>query len=169
MPSAFAEDWNADGLREHAQRFASAPGKRDGLYWETKPGETPSPLGPLVAAARAEGYEASKHRYTVWFSAGQLPPAQAFWSLTMYDLPGQFLLANPLNRYLINSPMLPNLKRDAVGGLTIYLQHEPPGQNKESNWLPAPQGAFYLVMRVYWPKPEVLEGKWKQPPVERVK
>lgn len=119
--------------------------------------------------AEGQPLDASKHKYTIRFLAGQLSPARAFWSLTMYDLPGQFLVANPLNRYLINSPMLPNLKRDTDGGLTICLQHEPPGQDKASNWLPAPQGAFYLVMRVYWPKPEVLEGKCKQPPVERVK
>ncbi len=119
----------------------------------------------------AEGrpLDASKNRYMLRFAPGQLPPARAFWSLTMYDLPGQFLVANPLNRYLINSPMLAGLKRDADGSLTLYIQRESPGQEKESNWLPAPNGPFFMVMRIYWPKPEVLNGQWKQPPLERVK
>jgi hypothetical protein len=108
-------------------------------------------------------------QYVVRFAPGQLPPTRSFWSLTMYDLPGQFLVANPLNRYLINSPMLPSLKSDADGRLTLHIQHESPGQDKESNWLPAPDGPFFMVMRIYWPKPEVLDGTWKQPPVERVK
>ena len=119
--------------------------------------------------AEGQPLDASKHKYTVRFAPGQLPPARAFWSLTMYDLPGQFLVANPLKRYLINSPMLPDLKRDGDGGLTIFIQHDSPGKERESNWLPAPDGPFVLVMRIYWPKPEVLDGTWKPPPLERVK
>jgi len=118
--------------------------------------------------AEGQPLDASKHRYVLRFAPGQLPPARAFWSLTMYDLPGEFLVANSLNRYLVNSPMLPNLKRDADGGLTLYIQHDSPGQDKEANWLPAPKRAFFMVMRIYWPKPEVLDGRWKQPPLERV-
>jgi hypothetical protein len=72
-------------------------------------------------------------RYTVHFAPGQLPPVNAFWSLTMYDEPQSLLVANPLNRYLINSPMLPQLKRDADGGLTLIIQNESPGKEKESN------------------------------------
>ena len=86
------------------------------------------------------------------FPPGQLPPVNAFWSLTMYELPASLLYANPLNRYLINSPMLPSLKRDADGGITLYVQHESPGKDEESNWLPAPKGPFFSVMRLYWPK-----------------
>ncbi len=119
--------------------------------------------------AEGQPLDATKHKYVLRFALGQLPPARAFWSLTMYDLPGQFLVANPLNRYLINSPMLPNLKRDADGGLTLYIQHDSPGKEKESNWLPAPNGPFIMVMRIYWPKPEALDGRWKQPSLERVK
>ena len=70
----------------------------------------------------------------------------------MYELPASLLYANPLNRYLINSPMLPNLKRDADGGITLYVQNDSPGKDKESNWLPAPKGPFFAVMRLYWPK-----------------
>jgi hypothetical protein len=108
------------------------------------------------------------HRYALRFAPGQLPPVNAFWSLTMYDLPGRLLVPNPLNRYLINSPMLPDLTRDADGGLTLYLQHGSPGQDKEANWLPAPNGPFVTVLRMYWPKPEALDGRWKVPPLERV-
>lgn len=108
------------------------------------------------------------NRYTLRLPPGQLPPVQAFWSMTMYELPASLLFANPLNRYLINSPMLPSLKRDGDGGITLYLQHESPGAEKESNWLPAPKGPFFSVMRLYWPKPEVLDGRWKAPLLQRV-
>jgi hypothetical protein len=108
------------------------------------------------------------HRYTLRFVQGQLPPVHAFWSLTMYWLPASLLYANPLNRYLINSPMLPNLKRDTDGGITLYIQHESPGADEESNWLPAPTGPFVAFLRLYWPKQEALDGAWKNPPMQRV-
>ncbi len=113
---------------------------------------------PLTGAAR----------YTLRLPPGQLPPVNAFWSLTMYELPASLLYANPLNRYLINSPMLPSLKRDADGGITLTVQNESPGKEKESNWLPAPKGPFFVAMRLYWPKPAALDGKWKAPPLDRV-
>jgi len=108
------------------------------------------------------------NRYELHFAPGQLPPVNAFWSLTMYQLPASLLYANPLNRYLINSPMLPSLKKDDNGGLTIYFQHDSPGPDKESNWLPAPVGPFLVVLRLYWPKPEAFDGEWKVPPIEKV-
>jgi len=86
----------------------------------------------------------------------------------MYDLPAQLLVANPINRYLINSPMLPNLTLDADGGLTLLIQNETPGKDKEANWLPAPKGPFLMAMRLYWPKDEALDGRWKQPPLQEV-
>jgi hypothetical protein len=79
------------------------------------------------------------------------------------------LIKNPINRYLINSPMLPGMKSNSDGSLTLYIQHESPGKAKEANWLPAPDGPIYLVMRLYWPKetpPSILppgEGTWKPP------
>jgi hypothetical protein len=103
------------------------------------------------------------NRYTLRFAPRQWPPVNAFWSITMYELPASLLYANSLNRYLINSPMLPNLKRDTDGGITLYVQNESPGKDKEANWLPAPKGPFFVVMRLYWPKPEALDGKWKAP------
>ena len=111
--------------------------------------------------------DGSKARYTLHFNKGEFPPVDAFWSLTMYDLPQQLLVKNPINRYLINSPMLPDLKLDSEGGLTIYIQSDSPGEDNESNWLPAPKAPFMLAMRYYLPKPELIEGTWKSPLVVR--
>ena len=98
------------------------------------------------------------NKYTLHFANGQLPPVNAFWSLTMYKMPESLLVANPINRYLINSAMLPQLKKDADGGLTLYIQNESPGKDKEANWLPAPKGP----VRVH--APVLAEGRslgWK--------
>ncbi|NVD41037.1 DUF1254 domain-containing protein [Ensifer sp. HO-A22] len=107
-------------------------------------------------------------KYALRCEPGQLPPVNAFWSLTLYQLPESLLYANALDRYLINSPMLPSLKQDADGGLTLHVQNESPGADRESNWLPAPKGPFFVVMRLYWPKPDALDGKWKAPPLKVV-
>ncbi|WP_442481519.1 DUF1254 domain-containing protein [Aeoliella sp. SH292] len=123
------------------------------------------------ADATGETLDGSKHNYTITFPADQLPPVHAFWSVTMYDGKSQLLIENPINRYLINSPMLPELKKNDDGSLTLYIQKENPGADKESNWLPAPDDTIYLVMRLYWPKaeaPSILppgEGSWQPPGV----
>lgn len=111
--------------------------------------------------------DSASNRYTVRFEPGQLPPVNSFWSLTMYELPASLLTENPINRYLINSPMERDFVRDAAGGITLYIQHESPGKDKEANWLPAPKGPFFMIMREYWPKPEALDGTWKAPPAVR--
>lgn len=111
--------------------------------------------------------DGAKHRYTLRFGPGELPPVNAFWSLTMYELPASLLVTNPLKRYLINSAMLQGLKRDADGGITLYLQHDSPDKDAQFNWLPAPAGPFWATMRLYWPQPAALDGKWKAPPLER--
>jgi hypothetical protein len=113
--------------------------------------------------------DGSDRRYVLRFGKDQLPPVQAFWSVTLYRMPEQLLAKNRLDRYLINSPMLPGLKRDADGGLTMYIQKDPPPRGLESNWLPAPDGPFMLVARYYWPKKELLEYEWSSPKVERVR
>jgi hypothetical protein len=156
------------GTREHLKnnylyRMAAAAG---GIYGNSKE-EAFYHIYRLDSAG--QNLNAASNRYVQRFAPGQLPPVNAFWSLTMYELPSQLLSANPLNRYLINSPMLPDLKRDADGGVTLYVQHESPGKEKESNWLPAPQSPFKAALRLYWPKPEVATGKWKVPPLERAK
>jgi hypothetical protein len=123
--------------------------------------------------ADGEVLDGSKHKYTLTFPAGQPPPVDAFWSVTMYDGKSQLLIENPINRYLINSPMLPGMKTNADGSLTLYIQKDSPGADKESNWLPAPNDAIYLVMRLYWPKttaPSALpagEGSWQPPAIVR--
>lgn len=109
------------------------------------------------------------NKYIYRFAPGQLPPVKGFWSITMYRLPQSLLVANPINRYLINSPMLPDLKKDADGGYTFYVQKESPGADKESNWLPAPEGPFVLIERLYWPEEAALDGTWKAPAPEQVR
>ncbi len=108
------------------------------------------------------------NNYTVRFEPGQLPPVNAFWSLTLYEMPQSLLSANPINRYLINSSMLPDLVKDPDGGYTLYVQHESPGPAKQANWLPSPQGPFALIMRLYWPKSDALDGRWQAPKPEKV-
>jgi hypothetical protein len=121
-----------------------------------------------IFAIDAEGKKLSgANRYTVHFAPGQLPPVNAFWSVTMYELPQSLLVANPINRYLINSPMLPKLVKGADGGVTLYVQNESPGKDKEPNWLPAPKGPFVAILRLYWPKEAALDATWKQPPMTK--
>jgi hypothetical protein len=125
--------------------------------------------------ANGEELDGSKHDYSLTFATGQLPPVNAFWSVTMYDGKTQLLIKNPINRYLINSPMLSQMKKNPDGSLTLYIQKDSPGKAKESNWLPAPNGPVYLVMRLYWPKespPSILpagEGTWKPPAIVAAK
>ncbi len=111
----------------------------------------------------------ARHSYTVHFAKDQLPPAEAFWSLTLYDAKTKLLVPNHKKRYLINSHMLAGLKRDADGGLTLALQHHEPPKDAQSNWLPAPPGPFYAVLRIYLPKPEVGNGQWNLPPLTPLK
>jgi hypothetical protein len=124
---------------------------------------------PFYAEDDAKQKLDGAHRYTVRFAPGQLPPVNAFWSLTMYGMPKSLLVANPIDRYLLNSPMLPQFKKDADGGLTLLIQNESPGKDKEANWLPAPKGPFVMAMRLYWPKEEATEGKWTPPELKKVK
>lgn len=107
--------------------------------------------------------------YTLKFKPGEESPVKAFWSLTMYKLPESLLVDNPLNRYLINSPMLPDLIRDDDGGITLYIQHESPGEDKEPNWLPAPKGPFWMPLRLYYPTERVLQGEGHLPVLEKVR
>ena len=123
--------------------------------------------------ADGETLDGSKHNYTLTFPAGELPPVNAFWSVTMYDGKSQLLIENPINRYLINSPMLPGMRKNDDGSLTLYIQKDNPGADKEANWLPR-RTVIYLVMRLYWPRteaPSILppgEGTWKPPGIVKV-
>jgi len=123
---------------------------------------------------KGETLDGSKHNYTITFPAGQLPPVNSFWSITMYDGKSQLLIKNPIDRYLINSPMLSDMKKNEDGSLTFYIQKDSPGADKQANWLPAPNDTIYLAMRLYWPKteaPSILpagEGTWKPPGIVKV-
>ncbi len=123
--------------------------------------------------ADGQPLDGSKHTYTLTFAAGALPPAKAFWSVTMYDGRTQLLVKNPIDRYLVNSPMLDQLRKNGDGSLTLFIQKDSPGPDREANWLPAPDGPIYLVLRIYWPEtkpPSILppgKGSWKPPAVKR--
>jgi len=152
----------------HGNWLLRAAGAKVGIYGNDAV-EATYPITKTLANGVA--LDASKHDYTVTFAKGQSPPVNAFWSVTMYDGKTQLLVENPINRYLINSPMLPNLKKNPDGSLTLYIQKDSPGKAKESNWLPAPNGPVYLVMRLYWPKtepPSILppgSGTWQPPAI----
>jgi len=100
-----------------------------------------------------------QHNYTLSFKKGMQPPVEAFWSITIYNAQN-FLVDNPINRYAIGN-RTPNLKSNKDGSLTIYIQKNPPADDKKVNWLPAPEGDFRLSMRLYIPEKAVLDGKWK--------
>jgi hypothetical protein len=119
------------------------------------------------AVSDAEGRPfASDQSYVLHFERAQIPPVRAFWSLTMYN-DQQLFAANPLERFAIGD-------RDALqfnddGSLDLYIQRHSPGAKREANWLPTPaSGGFSINLRLYWPRPEVLDGTWSPPPVRRV-
>jgi hypothetical protein len=149
-----------NGPNHYLYRFAGA---KLGIYGNTA-AEAVYPFLTLDGDGNALSGE---NNYTLHFAADAFPPVNAFWSATMYELPSSLLVANSINRYLINSPMLPDLTLDADGGLTIYVQNESPGPERESNWLPAPAGPFFVALRLYWPKEEALNGTWTAPVMTR--
>lgn len=153
------------GTREHLKGnyLDRMSGAVLGIYGNSKE----EAMYPAYFTDAAQQPMTGANRYTLRFAPDGLPPVHAFWSLTMYKLPESLLSANKLNRYLINSSMLSDLKKDADGGLTLTIQNESPGADKEANWLPAPEGPFFMAMRLYWPKEAALDGTWKAPPLER--
>jgi hypothetical protein len=104
-------------------------------------------------------------RYAIHFA--QTPPVDAFWSLTMYDMPQYYLVANPLHRYSIGD-RTPGLHYNPDGSLDLVLQHERPGAEQEANWLPAPAGDFRPLVRMYQPRAPVLNGSYQLPPIRRL-
>ena len=168
--------WRVSGLPGDSAHYDGdwlkrAVAAKAGIYGNS-PEEATYPLTRIDSDGQT--LDGSKNNYTLTFPPGQLPPVNAFWSLTMYDGKTQLLIENPINRYLINSPMLPAMKTSSDGSLTLYIQNKSPGADTESNWLPAPDGPIYLVMRLYSPKttsPSILppgEGTWQPPGVKRV-
>jgi hypothetical protein len=168
--------WRVSGLPGDSAHYNGdwlmrAAAAKAGIYGND-PAEATYPITRIDSDGQT--LDGSKSNYTLTFPPGQQPPVNAFWSLTMYDGKTQLLIENPINRYLINSPMLPGMKTNADGSLTLYIQNKSPGADKEANWLPAPNGTIYLVMRLYWPKteaPSILppgEGTWQPPGIKRV-
>jgi hypothetical protein len=159
-------DINGSSAGYHGDWLARAVVAKSGIYAN----DTVEACYPFIRNdSDGQPLDGSQHAYALTFPAGQLPPVNAFWSLTMYDGKTQLLIENPINRYLINSPMLSSMKNNADGSLTIYIQNPSPGPERESNWLPAPSGPIYLVMRLYWPKTgsssilPIGKGAWRPP------
>ena len=156
------------GTRDHLKnnylyRFAGAA---MGIYGNSK---EEAMYAFYQADANGQTLDGSTHRYTLTLNPNDLPPVHSFWSFTMYEMPSSLLTPNPINRYLINSPMLPQLKRNADNSITLYIQTDSPGEDKESNWLPTPNGPFAVVLRLYWPTIEAINGNWKQPELNPIK
>jgi hypothetical protein len=142
----------------HASYLARALAARGGL-WGNHGYEAAYPM----TYTDADGDQLDGHkRYTLRFS--QPPPVDAFWSVTMYDLPDFYMVANPIGRYSIGD-RTPGLRREADGSVTITIQHEEPADT--SNWLPAPAAPFRPIMRLYQPRPELLDGTYEIPPITK--
>jgi hypothetical protein len=113
-----------------------------------------------------EPLDGSRKSYKMVFKKGEMPPVKAFWSITMYDGKTQLLVDNPIGRYLLNSTLEGAFVKDEEGSVTLHIQAASPGDALEPNWLPAPEGPFYVVMRLYGPREEVLAGDWSTPSLE---
>lgn len=175
---AFAEIRDAAGKITDSSKFFGTPKQMKGQYLARAAAAYGGIYGNTVQEALYVIYpvDAEKavlngkdKKYTLTFTKETLPPVDAFWSLTMYSKPQQLLVDNPIDRYLINSTMLSDLKENNKGEIVLYLQNEPPGDDLEENWLPAPDGVFYAVLRLYLPKPEALDGQWVAPVVQERK
>jgi len=170
--SSFGEQkngWNVQGrifgTREQlaGQYLTSAAAAYHGLY-----GNVLEEAYYTSAYSDVDGnpLDGSTHRYVLKFTAEQIPAVDAFWSVTMYDADG-FLVENPIRRYSIGD-QTEGLQYGADGSLEIYLQHESPGQDKKSNWLPAPNAPFNVDMRMYLPKPyEIGDPLYAPPGIQR--
>jgi hypothetical protein len=151
LGESFGHDWHRRAVV--ARHFIGALASAEAFY-------------PMAHADSAGRPLSGEHRYTIRFPPGGEPPVDCFWSLTMYDSRDCMLVPNPIERYRIGDRSR-GLVRDADGGLTLTLQHASPGPALEPNWLPAPAGPFYLCLRAYQPRPELLEGRWRAPGIVR--
>jgi hypothetical protein len=140
-----------------------ALGAAAGLFGNTK--EEAVYIG--TRSDKDNNFMSGKNKYIIRFPKGQTPPDKYFWSITLYELPSRYLVNNSINRYSIGDRTT-GLKYEPNGDLVIYIQHEAP-KGKESNWLPAPKGAFYYLIRIYGPEESILKGTWKAPQPELVK
>lgn len=140
---------------------------RSAVAWKFIYTNSPEEALYPIAETDADGDPLSgEHRYVLRFPPGDLPPVDAFWSITLYDSISRLMVDNPINRYSIGD-RTPGLAYEDDGTLNIYIQHEPPDTERRSNWLPAPTGRFYLNARAYIPRPAMLDGTYRLPPVRR--
>lgn len=150
---------NAAWGTDYLNRAASAKSN----MWENKPEETKY----IYRDFDSQGQQLhGQNLYTITFPKGQTPPVKGFWSLTLYN-EGHFFNVNALNRYSLGTKNK-TLQYNADGSLTLYAGEKSPGKDKESNWLPAPDGTFSLYIRTYWPDITILDGTWMPPNVEKV-
>jgi hypothetical protein len=147
-------------------RYGTAYPLRAGIAWNALGANLPAdavyPTTYVDSAGKALN---GSNRYTLHFDPGQMPPVNAFWSVTMYD-PHAFFVPNSINRYAISSWM--PLERNKDGSVDLYIQRESPGKRQQPNWLPAADGDFNLTLRMYWPKdqaPSIIDGSWRPPAV----
>lgn len=158
-------------VRSSAEIFGSVEALKDD-YLSRAVGALLGIYGNAAEEYLGVGYQADadgqpfdgNRKYRITFTPEALPPVGAFWSITAYNA-SKFLLKNPINRYVINSPMAPSLLKDPDGGFTLYLQYDSPGKDLEANWLPVSRDAFNLAFRTYQPGPAIMDGTWQAPPV----
>jgi hypothetical protein len=153
-----------DGATMRSKPLTRAVAAMVGLYGNDSV-EAYYPIGNRDGAG--EPLDGSKHDYVMRFEKDEMPQVDAFWSITIYGLPSQLMVENPINRYSIGDRT--ELRYADDGSLTIYIQHAPPGNKRASNWLPAPDGPFSLQFRMYLPKPEALDPLYLPPPVRVAK
>ena len=136
-------------------------GNMVGLY-----GNNPEEAYNFGAVKDGDGdpLDGSQHNYLIHFDTP--PPVKAFWSVTTYKLPSPLFIENPINRYSLGD-RTPGFKPNEDGSVTFYLQHESPGADKETNWLPAPDGPFSLALRIYWPDQDILNDTWEPPSIKK--
>lgn len=157
---AFLKDSASENYQLDALDMLRSVAAQMGLYGNSAAEAT---YPTYLADADGEPFNGSLHSYKVTFPKGMLPPVKAFWSLTMYDGKTQLLVENPLHRYLLNSNMTDGFQWEDDGSLVLYIGKASPATELESNWLPAPDGPFYMVMRLYGPEEPALKGDWMPP------
>jgi hypothetical protein len=153
-----------------ASGFSATTG-RYGIHYDARAAVARLGLGALppeeatyfsCCQSEAERSLSGEHAYALHFSAAELPPVRAFWSLTLYGEDGYFV-ANAMQRFAIGDRDA--LRFNSDGSLDLFVQHDAPGTGRDSNWLPSPSGKFNLSLRLYWPSEAVVRGRWKPPPV----
>jgi DNA sulfur modification protein DndE len=155
--------WNIYYSGPYGTNYTQRAGMALGYLFTVLPQDALYPISNTTATGIPYS---GANNYVLHFANNGTPPVNAFWSVTLYDSQG-YVIPNPINRYTI-APHLGNVTYNPDGSLDIYIQNASPGDNKESNWLPAPSGAFQLALRLYWPQDSALNGSWVPPGIQQV-